>query len=85
MSILHSIQCITFEVNSSIKVHFVKSLHWDFILAAISESIILGLKLQIMLHRSARISSLLVFSWRYGGCDGPKSYEYRNAREQSEE
>ena len=67
MSVLHHLQSVTVKVDGTVEVHFMKSLHWYFAFAMILGSMLFAVEMQIMLHRSAWISSLLIFSRRYGG------------------
>jgi hypothetical protein len=62
MAVFHHFEAISFEVDLSIEVHLVKSFHWNSVLARIFYSVILIMKMQVVLNRSTRISSLLVLA-----------------------
>lgn len=85
VSIFHHFQGITFEVDGSIEVHFVKGLHWYLALAMVFRSIPFAVELQVMLHWSTWESSLLVFSRRYRGSYVPEGGEDGNTGEDGEE
>lgn len=63
VAVFQHVETVTLEVNLSVKVHFMKSLHRDSVLARIFQPVILVVEEQIVLNRSARISSLLILAW----------------------
>ena len=44
MPIFHDLQCVTFEIDSTIEVHLVKCLHWDLALATVFGSVLLAME-----------------------------------------
>ena len=85
VSIFHNLQCIAFEIHRPVEIHFVKCLHWYFTFAMIPCSILLIMKLKVMFHRSAGISSFLIFAGRDGRSSIPKRCKDRNCCEYGEE
>lgn len=63
MAILQYIQSVPFEIDGAIKVHFVKSLHGDLGLAAISQSVRFRVKIEVMFDGSAWEGSFLILPW----------------------
>ena len=62
VSILHHLQRISFKIDLAIEVHLMERLHRDLGLAMVSCTILLLLEAEVMLHRTTRIASLLVFA-----------------------
>lgn len=60
--VLHNFQSIALEVDSTIKVHFVKGFHWDLALAMVFGSVLLAMEVKVVLNRTTRIFSFLGFS-----------------------
>lgn len=78
VAVLHYVKTITFEVNLPIKVHLVKFFHGNPILARIFYPVTLIMKIQVVLHRSTRVPSLLVLARRYGRGNRPKHHQNRD-------
>lgn len=85
MPVLHDLECVTFEVNLAIEIHFVEGLHWDPIPASVFGLVFFGVEVQVVLDRSSRVASLLVHARRHAGSHGPEGYEDRKGCEQSKE
>ena len=67
VAVFHHLQCIAFEVNGAIEVHLVEGLHWYLALAMVFRSIVCAMELQVILHWSTWVSSLLILSRGYRG------------------
>lgn len=62
VAVFHYFEAVAFEVNLPVEVHLMKRFHWYSVLARIFYSVILIMKMQILLHGSTRIPSLLVLA-----------------------
>ncbi len=85
MSIFQDLQGIPLKVHRPVKVHFMEGLHGNLTLAIIFRSILLTVELEVMLYRTPRISSLLIFPRRYSRRNSPESDKYGYASEYGEE
>lgn len=62
MSILHNLQCVSFEVDLPIKVHFLECLQWDLVLAIVLGAITFPVECEVMLDPATGISGLLILA-----------------------
>ena len=85
MSIFEDLQGISLKVHRRVKVHLMEGLHGNLVFAIIFRSILFIVELQVMLYRTPRISSLLIFPRRYSRRNSPENDKYRYASEYGEE
>ena len=85
MSILHYLQSVTREVDSTVEVHLMECLHGNFVLAIVFGTVTLRLEMQVMFDRSSWITNFFILSWRNARGDGPESYQKRQSGEEGEE
>ncbi len=85
MAVFHHFQCVAFEVDLPVKVHFVERLHRDLLLAIVPRSVLLGVELEIMLDWATWITRFLVFARRYSRCDRPEGDEDREEGKERDE
>ena len=75
MAIFHDVERVSIEVNVAIEIHFVESLHGNFLLAFIPCPILLSLETDIMLYRPSGKFSFLVHTRRESRSQGPEHNE----------
>lgn len=85
MSILQSVQGITFKIHFSREVLLIKGLHRYLCFSTIPILISLGMKVQIMLYWKTWIFDLLGLSRSHTGSNDPEDHEDRNAGEGGKE
>jgi hypothetical protein len=83
--VLHDLQGVTFEVDLSVKVLLVESLHGDFVAAIVFLTILLVVEGKVVLDRLARELGLLILARRESGVCSPEGGEYGDAGEEAEE
>lgn len=77
MPILQNLEGVAVEVDVSVEVHLVEGLYGDLALATVLELVGLILEGQVVLDRSAGISSLLILSGTDGRYGQPEGSEDR--------
>lgn len=66
VSVFHNLQRISFEIDHPVEVHLMEGFHRNLAFPMVFGSVTLLVELEVMLHRSTRVSSFLVLSWGYG-------------------
>lgn len=85
MAELHDLEAITVEVDITIKVHLVESLHGDLVLAMVFGLVFRLLEGKVVLNTLARVLGLFIFARADGGDDQPVRSQQRSAGEDGEE
>lgn len=85
MAVLHNLEAVTLEVNITIKVHLVESLHGDLVVATVLEAVGLLLELEVVLNTTVRKANLLILARADGGDYKPPSGEQGKIDDEGEE
>lgn len=85
VSVLENLETIAVELDVTVKVHLVESLHGDLVLSMVLEAVVLVLEGEVVLNRAARVSGLLVLAGGDGGDGDPEGTEDRDRGEDTEE
>lgn len=85
MSVFQSLQTVTVELNISIKVHVVESLHWNLVSTPVLEFVGLLLESKVMFDWASSISGFFIFARTEHRVQGPKSHEDGNGCEEAKE
>lgn len=83
--VFHHLEAVAFKVNSTIKVHFMESLHWNFISATIFEGICLLMESKVILNGTTWVSSLLILAWSESRSYQPEGDENGDTSKNGEE
>jgi hypothetical protein len=75
VAVFHYVETIAFEVNLAVEIHLMECFHRYSVLARVSDSVVAIMKVQVLLHGSARVPGLFVLTGRYGGSDGPECHQ----------
>jgi hypothetical protein len=79
MTILQNLQAITIEINVSLEIKLVESLHWDLGLARVLFLELCSLKGEVVLNWLPRELCLVILSRAHQSSDSPKGREDRNS------
>ena len=83
--ILQHLQCIPLEIHPPVKVHLMESLHRDLGPAFVHAAILLGVEVQVVLHRPSGVACLFVLARRHARVDGPEADDDGQGGEEGEE
>lgn len=84
MAILHDVEAVAVKLNITTKVHFVKRLHWNLVVASPFPAVVFLLKSDIVLDRAAGKLDLIVDTRRVGRGHSPESYQNRQEEDDKE-
>lgn len=75
VTVLHHLQAVTVELDITVKVHLEEGPHGDLVLAAVLHTIRLLLEGKVVLHRTSRVSGLLILAGSKSGGSVPEGGE----------
>lgn len=84
MTVFHDLEAVALEINISIKVHFMESLHWDLVQTTVLGTISFLFKVEIEFNRTAGKLRLLIAARANRRNDEPPRGQKRKIDEQSE-
>lgn len=84
MTVFHDLEAVALEINISIKVHFMESLHWDLVQTTVLGTISFLFKVEIEFNRTAGKLRLLIATRANRRNDEPPRGQKRKIDEQSE-
>lgn len=85
MSVFQNLQTIAIELDVSIKVHVVESLHGDLVCASVLELVGLILECKVVLDRAPGVSGFLVLARTEPRMEGPECNENGDCCKEAEE
>jgi hypothetical protein len=85
MTVFHSLEAVTLEVDIAVKVHLVEGLHGDLVVATVLDTVGLLLEVEVVLDTTVRKANLVILARADGRDNKPPNGEHRKIDDEGEE
>ena len=75
MSVFQNLKAVTVKINITVEVHFLESLHWDFVLSTVFDTIGILVEGKVVLNRATWVTGLLILARSEGRSDTPEGHK----------